>query len=241
MISPTTDPEALDPPSGQLLLIDKPYEWTSFDVVNKLRHSIRRAYGLRKIKVGHAGTLDPLATGLLLICCGKMTKQIQDLTGLDKTYTGTFRLGQTTPSFDGETAVDVEYPIDHITPELLARVAGEMTGVQDQMPPVFSAKKVGGKRAYKAARKGVDVVLKSHRIEIFSFAITGVSLPEVHFQIRCSKGTYIRSIARDFGKQLGSGAFLTALKRTAVGPYDLSQAFDIEKVVALIGQRADTL
>ncbi len=236
MIEPTTKPDDLNPPDGQLLLVNKPFEWTSFDVVNKLRYHIKRSYKLKKIKVGHAGTLDPLATGLLLICTGKKTKELHLLTGLDKTYTGSFVIGKTTPSFDLETEVNQEFPIDHITDEKIYQTAAEMIGVQDQIPPLFSAKKVDGKRAYHAARKGSDMVLAANQVEILNFQITAIEMPRVDFLVRCSKGTYIRSIARDFGEHLGSGAYLAGLTRTASGPYSLTNAFDLEELVALLSE-----
>lgn len=236
MIEPTTKPEDLNPPAGQFLLVNKPYKWTSFDVVNKLRYHIKRSYKLKKVKVGHAGTLDPLATGLLLICAGKKTKELHLLTGLDKTYTGSFTLGQTTPSFDLETEVDRELPIDHITEDDIHRTAKEMIGQQEQMPPIFSAKKVGGKRAYHAARKGKDIELTAHPIELFDFKITAIEMPRVDFEVTCSKGTYIRAIARDFGEKLGTGAHLSELTRTAAGPYKLNAAFDLEELVAYLSE-----
>ena len=232
MIEATTSPDALNPPEGQLLLVDKPFEWTSFDAVNKLRYNIKRVYKLKKIKVGHAGTLDPLASGLLLICTGPYTKRLQELTGLDKTYTGSFELGKTTPSFDLESEVDAEYPTEQLTEDIIHAAAQQMIGEQDQMPPVFSAKKVDGKRAYLSARKGKDVVLTPHRITIHEFEITGIEGSRVDFLIRCSKGTYIRSIARDFGLALQSGAYLSALRRTAVGEYRIEDAFEIEALIA---------
>lgn len=236
MIEATTNPDELNPPEGQLLLVNKPLNWTSFDVVNKLRYHIKRSYQLKKIKVGHAGTLDPLATGLLLICTGRKTKELHLLTGLEKTYTGSFIIGKTTPSYDLETEVNEEFPTDHITEEKIHQTAADMIGVQDQIPPLFSAKKVDGKRAYYAARKGSDMVLAANQVEIIDFRITAVKMPRIDFLISCSKGTYIRSIARDFGTNLGSGAYLSALTRTASGPYSLSNAFDLEELVALLSE-----
>lgn len=241
LIEPTTNPDELNPPDGQLLLVNKPYEWTSFDVVNKLRYHIKKAYKLKKIKVGHAGTLDPLATGLLLICTGKKTKELHLLTGLDKTYTGSFVVGKTTPSYDLETEVDKEYATEHISEEMIHKVASEMTGEQEQVPPLFSAKKVDGKRAYKTARSGGELELKANLVNILDFKITQIEMPRVDFMIRCSKGTYIRSIARDFGLKLGSGAYLSALKRTASGPYLLKDAFDIEALTAGLPAAAERL
>lgn len=214
---------------GEVILVDKPLNWTSFDVVNKLRWRLSKKYGIKRFKVGHAGTLDPLATGLLLICTGKSTKISQDLTSQDKTYTGTFLLGKTTPSYDMETEFDEEFPIDHITAEAVEDAAVSFRGEQKQMPPVFSAKKVNGKRAYKSARKGVAVDLKENDIFINSFYITAIRFPEVDFEVKCSKGTYIRSIAYDFGKALGSGATLIALKRTQSGDFLLEDAKSVEQ------------
>lgn len=217
---------AADFQEGQILLIDKPLEWTSFDAVKKVRYVIRKKFGLKKLKVGHAGTLDPLATGLLILCTGRYTKKIADLTLHDKTYTGTFTLGATTPSYDLETAIENEKPTGHVTPEDVARAAREMVGRVEQMPPAFSAKKVDGKRAYNAARKGEDVKLKTQTVEIHSFEVDCSELPKVHFKIASSKGTYIRSIARDLGEALGTGAYLSELRRTAVGDFKVEDAVD---------------
>lgn len=229
MISPTpkenisalTADEVLE---GQLLLIDKPLEWTSFDAVKKVRYLLRKKFGFKKLKVGHAGTLDPLATGLLLICTGRYTKQIQHLTLADKTYTGKITIGATTPSFDLETEPENHQAIDQLSDEQLMTEAAKMVGWQDQVPPAFSAKWVDGKRAYESARKGIEVELKSHHIEIKSFEVEKIDRPEVHFSISCSKGTYIRSIARDYGMNLGVGGYLSGLRRTQVGTYDVQEA-----------------
>ena len=190
--------------NGQLLLIDKPLEWTSFQVVNKLRWHIRQAFNLKKIKVGHAGTLDPLATGLLIICTGKMTKQIDTFQGQIKTYTGTFVLGSTTPSYDLETEIDQEFPTAHITPELIHKTTQQFVGEIDQFPPVFSALKKEGKRLYEFARAGETVKIDSRKITIEEFQITNIEGLKIDFSVRCSKGTYIRSLAFDFGKALNS-------------------------------------
>ena len=211
---------------GQLLLIDKPLTWTSFDAVKKIRYSIRKKFNLKKIKVGHAGTLDPLATGLLIICTGRFTKKIAELTLQEKTYTGTFTIGATTPSFDLETGLENEIPTDHITPSDVEKVAEQMTGKQEQIPPVFSAKKVDGKRAYESARKGKDVELKAQPIDIKRFEVNCEKLPLVQFTIECSKGTYIRSIARDLGEKLGTGAHLSALRREAIGNFQVENAIE---------------
>lgn len=202
---------------GSTILVDKPLHWTSFDAVNKLRWHLRKRLGVKKLKVGHAGTLDPLATGLLVICVGKHTKLIEGLMGDAKTYTGTILVGKTTPSYDLETEYNAEFPTDHVTPELLEEVRASFIGVQQQVPPIFSAKQVDGKRAYDMARAGKEFELKSNTIEIQAFSIDASRFPEVDFEITCSKGTYIRSIAHDFGQKLGSGGALIALRRTASG------------------------
>lgn len=221
---------------GKVLLLDKPLGWTSFDLVNKVRNSIRRTYGLKGkgIKVGHAGTLDPLATGLMIICTGRMTKQIEQFAGLDKAYSGTIVLGASTPSFDLEKEIDARFPTEHITKEAIYEIAKQFLGWQDQVPPLFSAKKIDGKRAYEYARKGEDVEIKTARIEIKTFEITRIEMPEVDFQIRCSKGTYIRSIARDFGLALDSGAYLTNLRRTSIGEMDIKDASDVQEFLRLL-------
>lgn len=210
---------------ARVILIDKPFQWTSFDVVKKLR------YALRLKKIGHAGTLDPLATGLLILCTGKMTKQIETFQAQEKEYTGSFVLGKTTPSFDLETEVDSESDITHLTKETINKVPKQFMGWIDQVPPIFSAVKVNGKRAYKSARLGEEVEIKSRKVEIKEFEITNIELPVVDFRIVCSKGTYIRSIARDFGKELGVGAYLSALCRTRIGDYKLVDANSIEEII----------
>ncbi len=210
--------------TGRLLLVDKPYEWTSFDVVNKLR------YKLRIKKIGHAGTLDPLATGLLIICAGKMTKRIEEFMGLEKEYTGTFVLGKTTPSHDLETEIQEGGEISGLTSANLRDAAGSLTGNISQLPPLHSAIKVGGKRAYQFARKGQAVELKHRDVEVREFEITSVDLPEVTFRIVCSKGTYIRSIARDFGEALGVGAYLSELRRVRIGDFRIEDASSIDDI-----------
>lgn len=215
------------PDEPRVLLINKPYEWTSFDVVKKLKHA------LKVRKIGHAGTLDPLATGLLILCTGKMTKQIDTFQAQEKEYAGTFVLGQTTPSFDLETAVDQEKDIAHITLKDIEEAAQQLTGEISQVPPIFSAVKVNGKRAYKSARAGEDVKLKARDVTIKTFELTKVDLPEVHFRIVCSKGTYIRSIARDLGEILQVGAHMSALCRTRIGEHQLSDAKTIEEMLTL--------
>ena len=210
----------LNLPEGTVLLIDKPYEWTSFDAVNKIRY----ACGGRKIKVGHAGTLDPLATGLLIICVGKKTKTIDSIQSQEKEYTGTFTIGATTPSYDLETEVDNTYPTEHITTDNILATARTFIGFQEQIPPVFSAIKINGKRAYDKARKGEKIEMKKRPITIEEFEITNIALPEISFRIKCSKGTYIRSIAHDFGSRLQSGAYLSSLKRTKIGEFSIEDA-----------------
>jgi len=217
---------------GQVLLIDKPLEWTSFQVVNKLRWEIRQAFNIKKIKVGHAGTLDPLASGLLVICTGKMTKQIDSFQGQIKEYTGTITLGGTTPSYDLETEVNASFPTDHITPELIRETTKQFNGEIDQFPPVFSALKKDGKRLYEYARAGEAVEVKSRRITIEAFDITAINGTAVDFRVVCSKGTYIRSLAHDFGKALQSGGHLSALRRTKIGDFDVSNSLSIDDFIA---------
>ncbi len=220
--------------NGQLLLIDKPLTWTSFQAVNALKWAIRRKFDLKKIKIGHAGTLDPLATGLLLICTGKFTKKINELQGQLKEYTGDITLGATTPSYDLESEIDNEYPIAHITNILIHETTQQFIGQIEQVPPIFSALKKNGKRLYEYAREGEKVEIKSRSIEIFEFEITNIKLPVVSFRVVCSKGTYIRSLAHDFGKALESGGHLSALRRTKIGDYNVNTAItpvDFEKVV----------
>lgn len=219
---------------GQMILVNKPLNWTSFQVVNKVRWLLRKKHNLKKIKVGHAGTLDPLASGLLLICTGKMTKKIEDLMGEEKTYTGTFFVGATTPSYDLETKVDNHFAYDHITPDLIEEVKKQFIGTISQQPPLFSAIKKEGKRLYEHARAGEQVEIPNRDVVIHEFELTRVALPEIDFKICCSKGTYIRSIANDFGKALDSGAYLKSLCRTAIGPHHLEEAFSIETLETLI-------
>lgn len=215
-------------PEGEILLIDKPASWTSFDVVNKIRYMIKHHLGIRKIKVGHAGTLDPLATGLLIVCTGKATKQISGLTGMDKEYTGTFNLGATTPSFDRETAIDQTYNIDHISANLIQDTAKKFVGSIEQIPPAFSAVRIDGTRAYKKARKQEDVKLSPRQVDIYEFEIIRTGVPETSFRVLCSKGTYIRSLAYDFGKSLNSGAYLYSLCRTRIGNFSIEDAISIQ-------------
>jgi len=209
---------------GHILLIDKPLDWSSFQAVNSVKWTIRRKFDIKKIKVGHAGTLDPLATGLLLICTGKFTKRINELQGQVKEYTGTITLGATTPSYDLETEIGQEFSTDHITEELINRTTLQFMGKVEQKPPVFSALKKEGKRLYEYARNGKEVEIKLRTIEILEFEITKISIPKVKFRVVCSKGTYIRSLAHDFGKALQSGAHLSELRRTKIGDYNVDNA-----------------
>jgi len=223
---------------GKLLLIDKPLGWTSFDLVNKVRITIERHYKLkrRSLKVGHAGTLDPLATGLMLICTGKMTKQIDSFQGLPKSYSGTFTLGGSTASFDLEKEVNETFPIEHITEEMIQAVAANFIGEHHQEPPVFSAKKIDGARAYEKARRGEEVKMRKAIIEITNFSITRIELPEVDFIVECTKGTYIRSLARDFGLALQSGAYLSSLKRISIDKYKIEDALSIEEFEKIVSE-----
>jgi tRNA pseudouridine55 synthase len=215
--------------NGQVLLIDKPLEWTSFDVVNFIRSFLRKIYNLKKLKVGHAGTLDPLATGLLIICTGKKTKEIERFMGMDKTYTGSMYLGATTPSYDAETAIDNEFDITGITDEQLITATKQFNGLIDQVPPAYSAIKVKGKRAFDMARKNKDVQLRSRKVNIINFELLSIGLPNIDFVVECSKGTYVRSLVHDFGISLGKGAYLTDLRRTSIGDYKLTDALTIEE------------
>ena len=212
--------------NGQLLLIDKPLGWSSFQAVNKLKWAIRKEFKLKKIKIGHAGTLDPLATGLLLICTGKFTKTIPQLQRQIKEYTGTITLGATTPSYDLETEINQNYPTNHITEEKIKKTTSQFIGEIAQIPPVFSALKKDGKRLYEYARAGKEVVIHKRLITISEFEIIAITMPEIKFRVVCSKGTYIRSLAHDFGKALGSGAHLTELRRTKIGEHNVNKAID---------------
>lgn len=220
----------ITPEQGGFILLNKPYTWTSFQATKKIQYILKRHFGLKKIKIGHAGTLDPLATGLLVLCVGKYTKRIEEFQAQEKEYTGTIHLGATTPSYDLETEIDNTYPVEHINENLIYETAKAFIGEQSQIPPIFSALKINGVRAYTKAREGKEVEIKERTIHIYDFEITDIRFPEVDFRIRCSKGTYIRSIARDFGAKLNSGAYLSALCRTKIGDFKLSEAFSIEKV-----------
>jgi tRNA pseudouridine55 synthase len=220
---------------GQVVLIDKPLNWTSFQVVNKVRWLIRKHFGLKKLKVGHAGTLDPLATGLLILCTGSMTKSIESFQGQEKKYTGRLKLGATTPSYDLETQIDQTFEYAHISTDMLHATTEQFTGKILQKPPIFSAIKQDGKRLYTLAREGKTTEIPEREISIAEFQITHITLPEVEFAVRCSKGTYIRSLAHDYGQALESGAHLTALRRTAIGDFSVDNALSIEAFEASLG------
>jgi len=228
---------AFDFVAGEILLVDKEVGWTSFDAVKSIRGTLQKAHNLRRFKVGHAGTLDPLATGLLLICTGKATKKIDSLQAQEKVYTGKIFLGATTPSSDLETEVDQEFPTDHITEKDILLCAKEFEGDHEQTPPVFSAIKIDGKRAYEYARKDEAVKMKSRKVFIHHFKVTKIDFPLVEFEIKCSKGTYIRSIARDFGTKLNSGAYLHLLRRTMIGDFSVDDALTVTQVKELIMQQ----
>lgn len=216
--------------AGQILLIDKPLHWSSFAAVNKLKYLLIHHRNLpKKFKIGHAGTLDPLASGLLIICTGKFTKKISDFQGQPKEYTGTFCVGATTPSYDLETDIDARFETSHLNSTLISETVKQFLGEIDQKPPIFSAIKKDGKRLYEHARAGETVEVASRKTTIYEFEITRIALPEIDFRIVCSKGTYIRSIAFDFGKALQSGAHLTALRRTKIGDFDVNNAFDLKQ------------
>jgi len=212
---------------GELILIDKELNWTSFDVVNKIRYAIKKKFDIKKIKVGHAGTLDPLATGLLIICCGKMTKSINNFSAMNKTYSGKITIGSTTPSYDLETKPNVHYPIDHIDEKLILKTAKKFVGKIFQTPPMFSAIKKDGVRLYNLARQGKEIKIDKREISIDSFEITSFNLPEISFNVTCSKGTYIRSLAHDFGKELNSGAHLSELRRIKIGDYSVKDSVKV--------------
>ncbi len=239
--------------TGQIVLIDKPLTWTSFDVVNKVRWLIKQEIKVKKIKVGHAGTLDPLATGLVILCTGKFTKQINDIQTQEKEYTGVITLGATTSSYDLEREIDIEYPTEHITEELIKETALNFIGEQEQTAPIYSAKKIDGKRAYEYAREGEEVIIKSNTINIKEFDVEVCDTPihnpaddskinqeepyqkgiNIKFRIVCSKGTYIRAIARDFGEKLNSGGHLSVLRRTKIGDYKIEEAIKIEDISSI--------
>jgi tRNA pseudouridine55 synthase len=224
---------------GYLILVDKPMDWTSFDAVNKIRYAIRIGTGIKKIKVGHAGTLDPMATGLLILATGKYTKMLEFLSGERKAYTGSFTLGATTPSYDGESKVDKTYPTDHITESMLLETLPQFRGKISQVPPVFSAIKIKGQAAYSLARKGKTPELKARELEIFQFDLKHISLPEVQFFVECSKGTYIRSLAHDFGQALGSGAWLSSLRRVSIADFKVDNALGVLEMAEWVNSLKD--
>jgi tRNA pseudouridine55 synthase len=224
--------KAEDYQEGQILLIDKPLKWSSFQAVNKLKFGLIKELKLpKKFKIGHAGTLDPLASGLLLICTGKFTKRIEELQGQAKEYTGTITVGATTPSYDLETEINAMFPTEHITEALIYETLPQFIGEIDQKPPVFSAIKKDGKRLYESARAGIEVEIKTRKVMVSEFEITRIALPEIDFRIVCSKGTYIRSIAYDFGLALHSGGHLTVLRRTKIGDYSVENATEPEAFI----------
>ncbi|MDP1728283.1 MAG: tRNA pseudouridine(55) synthase TruB [Bacteroidota bacterium] len=235
----------IDLEKGTVLLVNKPIDWTSFDVTNKIKRLIQRyinnpEHGIiktgKRVKVGHAGTLDPLATGLLIVCVGKETKNIDQYMGMPKTYTGSFYIGATTPSFDKETQYDAEFETSHINDTLIIETAKQFVGTQQQIPPNYSAIKKDGIRAYRAARAGEEMELDARSVVINSFEITEIAMPIIHFKVNCSKGTYIRSLARDFGKALGSGAYLYSLCRTQIGIFELEKAKSLDELAMELGE-----
>lgn len=229
----------LDFQAGATFLVDKPQGWTSFDVVNKIRFRLRKITGIKRIKVGHAGTLDPMATGLLIICCGKFTKKLTNFQGLGKEYTGTFKLGGSTPSYDAETEVDHTFPVDHITTEAIETARQSFLGHIDQVPPMFSAIKVDGQPLYKKARKGEFIEIKARPVHILDFELTKIELPNISFRLDCTKGTYVRSLAHDMGKALNSGAYLTELRRTKVGEFNIKNAWNLDDLIVGLDQIVD--
>jgi tRNA pseudouridine55 synthase len=220
--------------NAEIILINKPYKWTSFDVVKKIKYALGK-----KVKVGHAGTLDPLATGLLILCTGAMTKKISEIQDAEKEYEGSFYLGATTESFDLEREVKGSLPVSHITEEMIYNAASSFTGIQMQIPPAHSAVKIKGKRAYDLARQGKEVTIEAKQVEIKVFEITKIEMPLVYFRVVCSKGTYIRSLADDFGKKLQSGAYLNSLTRTRIGNYLLRDAIDPGEFVRNLAEKAE--
>ncbi len=225
---PEIPEKSLDFEAGELLLFDKPYGWTSFDLVGKVRSFLTRTLGLKKLKVGHAGTLDPLATGLMILCTGKATRRIENYQAQEKEYVATLKLGATTPSFDMETEENGQYPEEHITEELLKETLLQFLGSQQQLPPSFSAVKINGKRAYQHARKGCDPALEPRVIVIRELELLSFEPPSAVIRVVCSKGTYIRALARDIGARLESGAYLTALRRTRNGSFTVGQALNFD-------------
>lgn len=241
MITANEGIENTDFLGGALLLIDKPQNWTSFDVVNKVRWSIRRRLNIKKIKVGHSGTLDPMATGLLLICTGKWTKRLHELQGLPKQYTGTITLGGETASYDKESEVINERSLGGITCDSVAEEMGSFVGDIEQVPPMFSAIKVKGRALYKMARKGETIKLEPRKVNIQKFEMTNCTLPDLDFIVDCSKGTYVRSIAHDLGQNLNCGGYLSALRRTRVGDHRIEDAWDLDSLIEAIESDVNVL
>ncbi len=229
-----TEPISFNFQEGEVLLVDKPLTWTSFDVVNKIRYAIKKKLGIKKIKVGHAGTLDPLATGLLIICTGKFTKKIEGFQSQLKEYIGEFHVGHTTPSYDRETEFDASFNTDHINSEMIDLARTQFVGEIEQTPPIFSAIKVNGQAAYKKARKGQDIKLKKRTISIYDFEINTDPFPLLSFRVSCSKGTYIRSLAHEFGMALKSGAYLYSLRRTRIGDFSVENAWQLDNLIQQI-------
>lgn len=225
-----------NPEEGILLLIDKPLQWTSFDVVNKLRYAFKRALQTKSFKVGHAGTLDPMASGLLLVCAGKYTKEIDRLSGMNKSYTATVKLGATTASYDSEAPEENILPCSHIPDEDIRKVISDFQGVQSQIPPIYSAIKMNGQSAYKLARRGDEVEMKAREVTIHSIEVISIDLPYIKLDVTCSKGTYIRSLAHDIGMKLGCGGYLSALVRTAIGDFRIEPALSVDETVSWISE-----
>ena len=225
---------------GEIILIDKPFKWTSFDVIKKIKGQLRGITGERKIKIGHAGTLDPLATGLLIACTGKKTKTIAEIQAMGKEYEGVIQLGAITPSYDLETEPEKFKSIDQLDEDTVLNAVGKFIGEIEQRPPIYSAVKIKGKRAYDYARKGQEVEIKRKKVVIKAFDITGLNLPELQFRVECSKGTYIRSLAHDLGQELGVGAYLKSLKRTSIGNYKLKDAISMEHIESYLKNQAET-
>ncbi|MCP3930010.1 MAG: tRNA pseudouridine(55) synthase TruB [Bacteroidetes bacterium] len=221
--------------AGATLLVNKPKDWTSFDVVNKIRYALKRRLGVKKIKVGHAGTLDPLATGLLIICTGKFTKKLNEFQGLPKEYTGTITLGGITASYDLETPVEHNFSTDQLSLEEIEKTRKQFLGELEQVPPIFSALKVKGQPLYKHAREGTSVEIKSRKVQIYEFEFQNIQIPDLEFKAVCSKGTYIRSLAHDFGKALNNGGYLSKLCRTKIGDYSLEDAWKLSELIAYLG------
>jgi len=224
----------MDFQAGEVLFIDKPVDWTSFDVVNKIRFMLKRHLGIKKIKVGHAGTLDPLATGLVIVCTGKFTKKINEYQGMTKEYIANVRFGATTPTYDLESEPDKTFPFEHITKEKLLAALDKFSGEIDQVPPAYSAIKIKGRKAYELARRGDKIELKSRKVTIYEMELLEFNLPDAVVRVRCSKGTYIRSLAHDIGKALDSGAHLTGLRRTKIGDFSVEDAMDVRDLGELL-------